>query len=168
MRTLTTIVAAVALLLAAPAAAQQKQPSEGAAPPKAPPGPGIGPGLTMPKMDAARGRQVFAAKGCVVCHSVNKVGGTDARPFDASTMSLPMNPFEFTARMWRGAEPMIALQRQELGGQIEITGQDLADIIAFVHDADEQKKFSEKDVPHNIMDLLSKSHPPGKSKEPHK
>ncbi len=38
----------------------------------------ISPGLIMPSMDAARGRIPFASKGCVVCHSINGVGGEDA------------------------------------------------------------------------------------------
>ncbi len=29
-------------------------------------------GLMMPEMNAARGRELFAEKGCVVCHSVNR------------------------------------------------------------------------------------------------
>lgn len=84
----------------------------------------LAPGLEMPAMDPARGRQLFASKGCVVCHSVNGVGGKDAPPLDASTMAPRMNPFEFAAKMWRGAEPMIYMQREELGEQIELTGQD--------------------------------------------
>lgn len=114
----------------------------------------ISPGLMMPSMDAARGRALFASKGCVVCHSINGVGGEDAPPLDASTMPMPMNPFEFAAKMWRGAEAMIALQRAELGSPIEFNGQELADIIAFVHDAGEQQKFSEADIPPRIRDLL--------------
>ena len=82
-------------------------------------------GLLMPMMNPARGRELFASKGCVVCHSVNGVGGEDARPLDASTMDMPMNPFEFAARMWRGAEAMIYLQQEELGEQIEFTGAEL-------------------------------------------
>lgn len=120
----------------------------------------IGPGLMMPEMNPARGRKLFASKGCVVCHSVNEVGGQDARALDAATMDLPMGPFEFSARMWRGAEPMIALQRKELGTQIEFTGQELADMIAFIHDAEEQKKFSVSDIPHQIKDMMSKAHSP--------
>ena len=107
----------------------------------------IGSGLTMPSMDARRGRLLFATKGCVVCHSVNGVGGNDAPSLDASTMELPMSPFEFMAKMWRAAEAMIALQRQELGQPIELTGQELADIIAFLHQAEEQHKLSESDIP---------------------
>ena len=54
-----------------------------------------------------------------------------------------MNPFDFAARMWRAAETMIAMQNEELGHQIELNGQELADITAFVHDPMEQRKFSE-------------------------
>ncbi len=111
-------------------------------------------GLVIPKMDAVAGRALFASKGCVVCHSVNGVGGEDAPPLDAKYMATPMNPFEFSARMWRGAEAMVILQREELGDVIELTGEELAAIIAFVHDADEQATFSEKDLPDNIADLL--------------
>lgn len=114
----------------------------------------MSPGLMMPSMDAARGRLLFASKGCVVCHSINHIGGEDAPPLDASTMVLPMNPFEFAAKMWDGAEAMVALQREELGEPIQLTGQELADIIAFVHHADEQKKFSDADIPPQIQKLM--------------
>ena len=114
----------------------------------------MGPGLMMPSMDPARGRMLFASKGCVVCHSVNGIGGVDAPPLDAATMPGPMNPFEFTAKMWRGAEAMIYVQREELGEQIEFNGDELADIIAFVHHPEEQKKFSEADIPPGIKKLM--------------
>jgi cytochrome c len=121
-------------------------------------GPMMGRGLVMPMMDPARGRKLFASKGCVVCHSVNGVGGKDAPALDASTMSQVMNPFEFAARMWRGAEAMIVLQRETLGEQIELTGNELADIIAFTHDPQEQHKFSEADVPEPMLGLIEHSH----------
>lgn len=125
----------------------------------------IAPGLLMPSMNAANGRKLFATKGCVVCHSINGVGGKDASPLDLATMSAPiMNPFNFAARMWRGAEAMIVLQREELGGQIELTGDELSDIIAFVHDIDEQKTFSEADIPPHIAELIAHEDMPG---EPH-
>ena len=107
----------------------------------------LAPGLAMPEMDAAKGRLLFGSKGCVVCHSINGIGGEDARAFGAEYMDDPMNPFDFAAAMWRGAEPMVMMQQEELGGQIEVTGDELASIIAFVHDADEQKKFSDRDIP---------------------
>lgn len=114
----------------------------------------MSPGLMMPAMNPANGRKLFAAKGCVVCHSVNGVGGTDAPALDASTMQPMMDPFDFTARMWGGAEAMIAMQRDELGQQIQFTGQELADIIAFIHDAEEQKTFSEADIPAEIKKVM--------------
>ncbi len=115
-----------------------------------------GPLLALPVMDPARGRKLFASKGCVVCHSVNGVGGEDAPPFDMTEMpGRYMNPFDFAARMWRGAETMIAMQNEELGHQIELNGQELADIIAFAHDPKEQKKFSAADIPAQVKDWIA-------------
>ena len=87
-------------------------------------------GLALPEMNAANGRALFASTGCVVCHSINGVGGVDAPMLDAEFMDQPMNPFDFAANMWRGAETMVQMQREELGDVIQISGQDLADIIA--------------------------------------
>ncbi len=111
-------------------------------------------GLAIPAFDPEKGRRLFAAKGCVVCHSVNGIGGEDAPEFSAEYMDDPMNAFDFAARMWRGAPAMIAMQEEELGEQIELTGDELAAIIAFVHDADEQAKFSQADIPHDIEEIM--------------
>ena len=111
-------------------------------------------GLVIPQFDSAEGRTLFASKGCVVCHSINGVGGVDAPSLDAEFMDLPMNPFEFAARMWFGAEMMVELQREELGDVIYLDGEELANIIAFVHDADEQARFSEADIPEEIEALM--------------
>ena len=108
------------------------------------------PSLMVPHMDPVQGKKLFASKGCVVCHSVNGVGGTDAPKLDANTMKPNMNPFDFFAKMWRGARPMIAMQQNEIGHQIEFTGQDLADIVAFAHDESVQKTFKESDIPADI------------------
>ncbi len=115
----------------------------------------MGPGMMMPAMDPARGRKLFAAKGCVVCHAVNGIGGEDAAALDASTMRGMTNPFDFVANMWRGAPAMIAVERDELGEQIEFTGQELADIIAFLHHEEEQKKFSDADIPPKIKAVMT-------------
>jgi len=111
-------------------------------------------GFLMPYIDPARGRKLFASKGCVVCHSINGVGGDDA-PSLVSDDDLPaVNPFEFAASMWRGASTMIPMQEDELGEQIEFTGNELADIIAFIHTREEQQKFSEDDIPSRIKKLM--------------
>ena len=111
-------------------------------------------GLVLAPMDAANGRFLFASKGCVVCHSVNGVGGRDAPRLDADLMSQPMNPFEFAANMWRGAETMVMMQREELGYAIPMSGSELADIIAFVHDPREQAEFTRADIPDDIQDVM--------------
>jgi hypothetical protein len=97
--------------------------------------------MGMPRMDATRGRKLFVAKGCVACHSINGVGGHDATALDAHTMTPMMNPFDFAAKMWRMAPAMISAQEEALGEQILFTGNELADIIAFVHDDDEQHNY---------------------------
>jgi len=102
----------------------------------------------------ARGEELFVAKGCVVCHAVNEVGGTSAPPLDAAAMAEITDPLDFVARMWRGAEAMIFMQQDELGEQILFTGGELADIIAFVHDAKAQRGFSEADIPAELWRLI--------------
>ncbi len=114
--------------------------------------------LMMPRMDPARGRKLFAGKGCVACHAVNGVGGHDATPLDAHTMDRVMNPFDFAAKMWRMAPAMIYAQEEALGGQILFTGDEIADIIAFVHHDEEQHKFSEADIPPRIRKWRHESH----------
>ena len=93
--------------------------------------------------DAARGRTLFVSKGCVVCHAINEVGGTSAAPLDPEAAPGDVDALDFVARMWWGAEAMIFMQQRELGVQIDFTGQELADIIAFVHDPGERRKFSQ-------------------------
>ncbi len=117
-----------------------------------------GPRLVMPMMSSARGRKLFASKGCVTCHAINGVGGEDAPPLDAHTMQLFMNPYEVVARMWRGAATMIALQEEMMGERIDFTGEELADITAFAHDEEEQHKFSEADIPPEIMAMMDHLH----------
>ena len=124
-------------------------------------------GLVIPQMDAAEGRKLFASTGCVVCHSINGVGGEDAPMLDAEFMDLPMNPFVFAARMWRGAETMVELQRDELGDVIYLEGDELAAIIAFVHDAEEQARFSEADIPDNIKAMMAHMEDAGDDAEDH-
>ena len=111
-------------------------------------------GFVLPKMDSKRGRELFISKGCVICHAINGVGGQDAAPLDASTMDPAMNPFEFFARMWLGTKPMIAMQENRMGQQVELNAQELADIVAFIHDPEMQKSFSAAEIPHDIDELM--------------
>lgn len=130
-------------LLVGAIAAGQAQAAEAGTP--------IGPGLIVPPMDPVKGKELFATKSCVVCHSVNGIGGTDAPKIDATTMDKEMSPFDFVAKMWNHAPGMIAMQESEIGGQITFeNGQQIADIIAFLHDPETQKTFTEDDIPDDI------------------
>jgi cytochrome c peroxidase len=109
-------------------------------------------------MDALRGRRLFVEKGCFACHAINGVGGHDATALDAHTMDARMNPFDFTAKMWAMSPAMIAAQEEAIGEQILFTGQELADIIAFVHDDEAQHDFSMADIPAQIRGLMHHQH----------
>lgn len=111
-------------------------------------------GLGLPPMDSERGRALFVEKGCIVCHRVNGVGGELGPAFVASEMPVPMNAFEFAARMWRGAAAMVQMQEDMLGAPIELSGQELADIVAFVHDEAEQRKLTAEQVPDAFSTMI--------------
>ena len=111
-------------------------------------------GLVVPTMDSQRGAETFMEKGCIVCHAVNGVGGEIGPAFDAAEMPQPMNAFEFAARMWRGAPAMAQMQEDLMGEMIALDGQQLADIVAFVHDGDAQSEISLGDVPEEFRDLI--------------
>ena len=111
-------------------------------------------GLDIPQMNAERGKDLFAERGCVVCHSVNNVGGDSGPSLDANNIEQSRNPFEFFARMWRGADAMLHLQRADLGYEVDFSGQDLADIYAFVQNSEAQESFTEANLPDHIKEII--------------
>ena len=115
--------------------------------------------LVMPLMSPQRGKTLFVSKGCVACHAINGVGGHDAPPMDAHTeQSRLMNPFDFAAKMWNHAPAMLAAQESAFGEQIFFTGEELADIIAFIHDDEAQHGFSEKDMTPEAHKMMEHDH----------
>jgi len=132
----------MSLWIVAPAKAQEAASSSG------------GPGYLVAFGDSARGRALFTGKGCVVCHSINGVGGMAGPALDADPYAPRLDVFDFAARMWRGAPTMIVLQEMELGYQIDLTGQELADLARFIHDAEAQRTFQQTDVPELIRDWM--------------
>ncbi len=114
--------------------------------------------LLLPKMDSAKGMRLFASKGCVTCHAVNGVGGHDAASLDAHTMDPIVNPFELMAKMWRMAPVMIAAQEEALGAQILFNGEEISNIIAFIHDDNEQHKFKASMIPPEIQKFMNHEH----------
>lgn len=116
------------------------------------------PNMRMPSMNPSRGRKLFVDKGCVACHAINGVGGHDASNLDAHTMRPMMNPFEFAAKMWAMAPAMIAAQEEALGAQILFTGDELADIVAFVHNDEAQHSFAEDDLTPEARNMMDHEH----------
>ncbi len=114
--------------------------------------------LRMPKMDPANGKKLFIEKACVACHSVNGVGGHDAPELDAHTMDVVMSPFDFAARMWNHAYGMILVQQEALDEQIELSGQELADLIAFFHNDEQQHTLSDDDITPAIRAKMDHGH----------
>lgn len=110
--------------------------------------------LAIPMMSTERGMTLFAAKGCVACHSINGIGGHLGPSLNASTMAPIMNPFDFVAKMWSKAPSMIRAQEEKLGQQVELTGDQLADIVAFTHDDAQQRKLTKAMVPPKYAKLI--------------
>ncbi|SPH17698.1 hypothetical protein DEA8626_01224 [Defluviimonas aquaemixtae] len=111
-------------------------------------------GLVLPPMDSERGKTAFMEKGCIVCHSINGVGGAIGPPLNATDMPVPMNAFEFAARMWRGAPAMVQMQEELFGEAIALNGEELADIVAFVHDEALQEQLTAADIPERFRSMI--------------
>ncbi|MGI9421524.1 MAG: c-type cytochrome [Geminicoccaceae bacterium] len=103
-----------------------------------------------PAGDPEAGKTLFVDKGCVICHSVNGVGGRAALPLDAPPDGRKVDPMVFAAAMWDGASAMISLQFTELGYQIGITGAELRDLATFASDLETQATFSLDDIPEDL------------------
>ena len=114
--------------------------------------------LVMPRMNPRRGKELFVTKGCVACHSINGIGGHDAPNLDAHTMAPVMSPFDFAAKMWNHAQGMIYAQEEAFGEQIMFTGDELANIIAFVHHDDAQHHFTERDLSPEARKMMRHFH----------
>lgn len=104
--------------------------------------------------DSARGKATFVTEGCVICHSVNGVGGRAAPGLDAREWPMDTGAYDFAARMWAGAPIMSQLQRMEIGYQINLTGQKLADLTAFARDEEMQASFTMEDVPQDLQETI--------------
>ncbi len=142
------LAASLAFFLAFPASAQDRIP-EGA---------GGKTQIMMPVMNAERGKNIFVNKGCVSCHAINGVGGHDAPAMDDHINLGQVSLFDFAAKMWNHAPGMLAAQEEAFGEQIYFTGNELADIIAFVHNDDSQHSFSEKDLTKTALKMMGHEH----------
>jgi cytochrome c len=110
--------------------------------------------IVMPVVDAKRGRRLFVTKGCFICHSVNGVGSKVAPALNAEPTSKTIDVTGFSARMWRGAPIMFALQSMELGYRVNFTAAEIADLAAFTSDPRAQEGFSLEEIPELVRDWI--------------
>lgn len=104
--------------------------------------------------DAAKGRDAFVQKGCVLCHAVNGVGGKAAPALDAADDFVKPDPLGFAARMWRGAPAMVEFQSVELGYVIDLSADDIANIATFAASRAEQRLLKDSDIPEPMRDSI--------------
>ncbi len=112
------------------------------------------PDIVRHSVNAENGRDLFVSKGCVICHSVNGVGGKAAPALDAVIGAPMIDPLEFAARMWRGAPAMIELQSIELGYTIYLTADEIGDLAAFHASREAQSKLSVNDLSEELQNGL--------------
>lgn len=104
--------------------------------------------------DPNRGRTLFVEKGCVICHSVNGVGGKAAPALGKGGRIDANDPLEFAAGLWRSAPAMIELQEAELGYSIDLSARDIADLAAFAADKRAQAALTEDDLTEELRASL--------------
>lgn len=110
--------------------------------------------IVLPMIDPYRGRRLFVAKGCFLCHAVNGAGGIAAPALNAPDGVDQLDLMGFVARMWQGASAMLELQALELGYQIELSGDEIADLAAFAASAEAQRDFSMEEIPEAMRDWI--------------
>ncbi len=83
-----------------------------------------------PTQNALAGARVFGVKGCVRCHAINGLGGTEGPDF--GRFSRPRSFYDFSASMWNHL-PMMVERMRALGiDPPQLKAQEIADLIAFL------------------------------------
>ncbi|MGI9435788.1 MAG: c-type cytochrome [Geminicoccaceae bacterium] len=110
--------------------------------------------IILPMIDPDRGRRLFVAQGCFLCHAINGAGGIAAPALDAPYDIDQLDLMGFVARMWQGASAMLELQALELGYQIELSSDEIADLAAFASSPQAQQDFSMEEIPETLRDWI--------------
>ena len=93
-------------------------------------GPREGPLYVLPGRPEP-GRQLFAEKSCIQCHSVGGVGGRVGP--DLVQRGLRQSPVEFAATIWNKAPAMTAAMAQRGIAVPQLRPEEMADIVAYLY-----------------------------------
>jgi mono/diheme cytochrome c family protein len=103
--------------------------------------------------DARRGREVFAAKNCAGCHSLNPEGTIDAKP--VSDWKLFDGPFALIQEMWNHSSYMKNVLAKRATPVPSITGQELADLSAYIRALQQTRSFAKETPVPMLADPLA-------------
>jgi mono/diheme cytochrome c family protein len=93
-------------------------------------GPHEGPLYVLPgRVDV--GRQLFAEKRCIECHSVGGVGGKVGP--DLVELGVRRSSIEFAAAIWNKAPAMMAVMQQRGITVPQLRPEDMADLVAYLY-----------------------------------
>jgi mono/diheme cytochrome c family protein len=91
--------------------------------------------------DAGRGKALFESKHCAECHGITTSKAAGAPPVD-KWESLA-DPVVLAQQMWNhGAQMRAALAKMKIAN-VELTGQDLTDILVYLHNLPETKHLAQ-------------------------
>ena len=111
--------------------------------------------IVYPNIDPNRGKKLFVQRNCILCHSVNDVGGSLGPALDADDDTRAVDLLDFAARMWRGSSTMIKLQESAFDYQIDLQGYEIGDLAAFAYDLETQKSLTVEELPPDVVKQIS-------------
>ncbi len=89
---------------------------------------------SQPTQNASHGAQVYGSKGCVKCHAINGLGGTEGP--DLARFPRARTFYDLVATMWNHRPGMVKRMR-ELGiEQPHLTAEETGDLVAFLYTFD--------------------------------
>jgi len=84
--------------------------------------------------NAARGKEVWTSKGCVMCHSFGGSGGKDAPALDYMSGDLSVQSIAgMSGTIWNHVPGMLPRFREEKIPFPTISPDEMADLIAYLH-----------------------------------
>ena len=95
----------------------------------------IGSGLPAREFgDPVRGAVLFGSKSCSMCHSLAGKGGTDAPPLDSMRGHLSAREVaNMSGQIWNHVPGMLAQFKEEGIPFPTFTGDQMADLVAYLH-----------------------------------